>query len=105
LPDPVVLSVCGNTNKSMGLLAQTGARAISVDQVNDLHASRTMLNGTLLFGNLDPVNGLFNGTPGDVQDAVQRATQAGVDAVWPGCDLVSQTPLENIKAFVQRPDR
>mgnify|MGYP000362540180 FL=1 len=106
LPKPVVLSVCGNTNKSIELLSQTGARAISVDQVNDLSASRSLLNtGTLLFGNLDPVNILFNGTTGGIQDAVQMAIQAGVDAVWPGCDLVPQTSLENIKAFVQRTER
>ncbi len=55
LQDPVVLSVCGNTNKSMPLLAQTGARAISVDQVNDLAASRQALGETCLFGNIDPV--------------------------------------------------
>ncbi len=36
LPAPRVLSVCGNTNKSIHLLAQTGADAISVDQLNDL---------------------------------------------------------------------
>ena len=37
---PRVLSVCGNTNTSMHLLAQAGADAISVDQTNDLAASR-----------------------------------------------------------------
>jgi [methyl-Co(III) methanol-specific corrinoid protein]:coenzyme M methyltransferase len=106
LPKPVVLSVCGNTNKSIELLAQTGARAISVDQVNDLSASRSLLNnGTLLFGNLDPVNTLFNGTASGIRDAVQIAIQAGVDAVWPGCDLVPQTHLDNIKAFVQSTDQ
>ena len=100
LPKPVVLSVCGNTNKSVELLAQTGANAISVDQVNDLAASRGKLNGTLLFGNLDPVSTLFNGTPSGIQDAVQSAIKAGVDAVWPGCDLVPQTPVENLKALL-----
>jgi [methyl-Co(III) methanol-specific corrinoid protein]:coenzyme M methyltransferase len=106
LPEPVVLSVCGNTNKSVSLLAQTGARAISVDQVNDLSASRSLLNnGTLLFGNLDPVSTLFNGTIDGIRDAVQMAIQAGVDAVWPGCDLAPQTHLENIKAFVQSTDQ
>jgi [methyl-Co(III) methanol-specific corrinoid protein]:coenzyme M methyltransferase len=35
LPSPRILSVCGNTNKSMHLLAGTGADAISVDQLND----------------------------------------------------------------------
>ena len=99
LPKPVVVSVCGNTNKSMDLLARTGAAAISVDQVNDLVASRATLNGTLLFGNLDPVSVLFDGSSGEIREAVQASIDAGVDAVWPGCDLVLQTPVENIKVF------
>lgn len=100
LPGPVVLSVCGNTNKSIELLAETGATAISVDQVNDLAASRATLKDVLLFGNLDPVQTLLRGTAGEIKNAVQSAINTGVDAVWPGCDLVTQTPIENIKAFI-----
>jgi MtaA/CmuA family methyltransferase len=101
LPAPVVLSVCGNTNKSMHLLGQTGARAISVDQTNDLAASRQVLTGTCLFGNLDPVATLFGGGESQILEAVRRAEEAGVDAIWPGCDLVPQTPLANISAMLQ----
>lgn len=100
LPKPCVISVCGNTNKSMELLAQTGARAISVDQVNDLAASRAILKDTLLFGNLDPVRTLLHGTSDEIQNAAHSAVKAGVDAVWPGCDLVPQTPIENLKALL-----
>jgi len=27
---------------------------------------------------------------------VQRAKDAGVDAIWPGCDLVPQMPAQNL---------
>jgi [methyl-Co(III) methanol-specific corrinoid protein]:coenzyme M methyltransferase len=101
MPKPVVLSVCGNTNKSMHLLAETGAEAISVDQVNDLAASRAILKDALLFGNIDPVGTLWQGDNAQVTEAVRRAKEAGVDAVWPGCDLVPGTALENIRAFVE----
>ena len=100
---PRVLSVCGNTNKSMHLLAQTGADAISVDQLNDLTGSRSVLSDTLLFGNVDPVEVLWQGDASGVTAAVRRAKEAGVDAVWPGCDLVPQTPMENIKVLLQAP--
>jgi len=100
LPKPTVLSVCGNTNKSMDLLAQAGADAISVDQTNDLAASRARMGGTRLFGNIDPVATLWLGDETSIAEAVRRAKDAGVDAVWPGCDLVPQTPIENIKAFI-----
>lgn len=99
LPPPRVLSVCGNTNKSMHLLAGTSADAISVDQLNDLEASRKILTDTLLFGNVDPVGTLWRGDQAQITGAVRGAKEAGVDAVWPGCDLVLQTSVENLKAF------
>jgi [methyl-Co(III) methanol-specific corrinoid protein]:coenzyme M methyltransferase len=97
LPHPTALSVCGKTDSAMSLLAQAGANAISLDQMADLKAARTTLKDTLLFGNLDPVKTLSAGDKGSVAEAVVRAKEAGVDAVWPGCDLVIQTPVENIK--------
>jgi len=100
LPAPRVLSVCGNTNKSMELLAQTGADAVSVDQLNNLAASREALKDILLFGNLDPVVTLWQGNEADILGAVRGAKEAGVNAIWPGCDLVPQTPIENIRSFV-----
>lgn len=99
LPSPRVLSICGNTNKSIHLLAQTGADAISVDQLNDLSESRNVLTDTLLFGNIDPVATLWQGTEAEIIEAVRRAREAGVDAIWPGCDLAPQNPIENIRAL------
>jgi [methyl-Co(III) methanol-specific corrinoid protein]:coenzyme M methyltransferase len=100
LPPPRVLSVCGNTNKSMHLLAGTGADAISVDQLNDLVASRALLTETLLFGNIDPVAALWHGNEAQITAAVHAAKEAGVDAVWPGCDLVPQTSVANLKTLL-----
>ena len=99
LPAPRVLSVCGNTNSSMELLAQTSADAISVDQLNDLASSRKILTDTLLFGNIDPVTTLWQGDKAHITEAVRAVKEAGVDAMWPGCDLVPQTSIENLKAF------
>ena len=100
LPHPRILSVCGNTNNAMPLLAKAGADAISVDQLNDLAASRAALSDTLLFGNIDPVGILANGSQTDVQQAVSAAVAAGADAVWPGCDLYPTMPLDNLKAML-----
>lgn len=103
LAKPTVLSVCGNTNRSMALLGLAGADAVSVDQTNDLLLSRAVLKDALLFGNIDPVATLWQGSEADIAEAVRQAKEAGVDAVWPGCDLVPQSPVENIKAFVKNP--
>jgi [methyl-Co(III) methanol-specific corrinoid protein]:coenzyme M methyltransferase len=101
LPPPRVLSVCGRTNRGLPLLAAAGADALSVDQTNDLAASRTALGPQpLLFGNLDPVAVLAEGTPEQVRAAVSAARAAGADAIWPGCDLFPQTPTANLQAMV-----
>ena len=86
--------------KSLHLLSQTGADAISLDQTVDLAAARLALKDTLLFGNLDPVETLSRGDSAQVAEAVIRAKEAGVDAIWPGCDLVVQTPIQNIKSMM-----
>ncbi len=99
LPKPRVLSVCGNVTNSINLIAQAGADAVSLDQTVDLAAARLALKDSLLFGNLDPVETLYRGESAQIAEAVLRAKEAGVDAVWPGCDLVIQTPVQNIRAM------
>jgi len=100
LPKPRVLSICGKTNASMPLIAQAGAEAISVDQTNELAASRQVLGDKiLLFGNIDPVATISLGSESDVQRAAAKARAGGADAIWPGCDLVLQTPIQNLRAL------
>jgi len=36
----------------------------------------------------------------DVAEAIIGAKEAGVDAVWPGYDLVPSTPIQNIARMV-----
>jgi len=100
LTKPCVLSVCGNMNKSLHLLGQTGADAISVDQLTDIKPAREALKDTMLFGNIDPVETLLRVDEADITEAVIGAKEAGVDAVWPGCDLVPSTPIRNIKTLM-----
>jgi len=100
LPKPIVLSVCGRMDKSLHLLAQTGADAISVDQTTDIKAARLALKDMLLFGNLDPVATLLRGDEAHIAEAVCGLKEAGVDAIWPGCDLVLTTPTQNISALL-----
>lgn len=104
LPKPSVLSVCGKVDKSLHLLAQTGAVAISVDQLTDLKLACEALKDVMLFGNIDPVAKLWRGDEAQVAKAVIGAKEAGFDAIWPGCDLVPSTPIRNIKALMNTSD-
>ncbi|MBK9923712.1 MAG: hypothetical protein IPP66_00310 [Anaerolineales bacterium] len=99
LPKPSVLSVCGRMDKALHLLSQTGANAFSVDHTTDIQSAREVLKDTLLFGNIDPVEILWQGDEARIAEAVVGAKEAGVDAIWPGCDLVPSTPIQNIKAL------
>ena len=101
LEGPVVLSACGRTNGTMKLLAASGADALSVDQTNDLARSRKDVPDVLLFGNLDPVGLISASTPDEITEAVAGVVRSGADAVWPGCDLYLQTPIENLRALVE----
>lgn len=101
LSKPRVLSVCGNVTSSLQLLNAIGADAISIDQTTDLVQAREILKDTLLFGNIDPVQTLWQGEEAQVREAVYGAKEAGVDAIWPGCDLVPQTPIQNLKSMLE----
>ena len=97
LPKPNVLSICGRMDKALHLMAQTGADAVSVDQMTDLKSAREALKNVMLFGNLDPVETLSRGDEAGIAQAVTTAKETSVDAIWPGCDLVPSTPLHNIQ--------
>lgn len=102
---PTILSVCGNTNQAMELLAESGATALAVEHTNNLTRSRQLIGDRmLLFGNLDPVGLIANGTVEQVRAGKQAAIQAGVDAVMPGCDLYLETPEENMRELVGSDD-
>ncbi|OGW58163.1 MAG: methyltransferase, partial [Nitrospirae bacterium RBG_16_43_8] len=85
---PAVMHICGKTNDIVTFMTETGAKAISVDQKNDVQESRKKLGkDALLFGNFDPYNVLVTGTPEVVQEAMKKCIDDGVSAVWPGCDI------------------
>lgn len=101
LPKPRVLSVCGRMDKALHWLPLTGAEAVSLDQLTALKSAREALKDTLLFGNIDPVATLYRGDEADITEAVIGAKEAGVDAVWPGCDLVPETTAKNLQAMLE----
>jgi [methyl-Co(III) methanol-specific corrinoid protein]:coenzyme M methyltransferase len=101
IDSPKVLHICGNTNPIVVDMADTGADAISVEAKNDVEKTRKLLGkDTLVFGNLDTYQVLCLGTPEDVEKEVLRCIQAGVSAVWPGCDIWPDIPAENMRILV-----
>lgn len=99
---PSVIHICGKTNDIVVPMMESGAKAVSVDQKNDIAESRKKLgNDALIFGNYDPYNVLVAGTPELVKETVRKCIDEGVSAVWPGCDIWPTVPPENFKTMME----
>ncbi len=85
-----MLHICGSTDTLIEMMNDCGADAISVDIKNNVAESRKKIgNDVLLFGNFD-VFALPCKAETTVEEAiagVKANIDAGVDAVWPGCDF------------------
>jgi len=98
---PKVLHICGNTNPIIHLMAQSGANALSVDQLNNLAETREKLPDIVLLGNYNPFDMLCNGTPDEVDGTIKEVIENGVDGIWPGCDIWPTVPSENMEAMIE----
>jgi [methyl-Co(III) methanol-specific corrinoid protein]:coenzyme M methyltransferase len=98
---PTVLHICGDTNPIIELMAQSGANALSIDQMNRLPESRAKLSQVVLLGNYKPFGAPFcEGRPEEVDAIIKESIDQGADGVWPGCDIWPQVPPENMKAMM-----
>ncbi len=99
---PKILHICGQTDKIIEMMADCGYDALSVEQKNNVSATRSKLGSSpQIFGNLDAFNLLVKGSVTQVREAVQAALDAGVDSIWPGCDIWPEAKLENLQAMVE----
>ena len=101
IESPKILHMCGDTNAIIELLNECGADALSLEKKNLITETRHKLGpGVLIFGDIDPYGVLVQGTVADVEKAVQEAFNAGVNALWPGCDIWPDVPEVNMKAMM-----
>jgi [methyl-Co(III) methanol-specific corrinoid protein]:coenzyme M methyltransferase len=102
IASPKILHMCGDTNAIVELLGDCGAEVLSVENKNDVVASRKILGpDALIFGDIDAYGVMVAGKPKDVDEAVKKAIASGVNAVWPGCDIWPTAPKENMKTLVK----
>ena len=96
------LHICGNTRPILGLMGQLGCDIVDLDFLAPISEARiAMGSGQVLLGNIDPVRVLRNGTPQEVYDAVAECHHHAGDRfiVSAGCEVVRDTPLENVRAM------
>lgn len=102
---PVSLHICGDARPILADMAQSGADLLEIDYRTDLaEAVRTVGPDMALWGNLDPVSVLAQGTPETVRAAAQRALAAAADhrrfILGSGCALAVETPCANVEALI-----
>jgi [methyl-Co(III) methanol-specific corrinoid protein]:coenzyme M methyltransferase len=101
IDSPNVLHICGDTNPIVDQMGDCGADALSVEERNDVAASRKLLGrDALILGNIAGYNVLAAGKPDDVEKAIKQAIANGVNAIWPGCDIWPEAPKENLEAMM-----
>jgi MtaA/CmuA family methyltransferase len=98
------LHICGNTNRILADLAETGADIIDLDWMVDLgQAAAAFGAGPVVCGNFDPVAVMQQGTPAQVRQATIECLRLGgprsISAA--GCEIPLGTPVENLLAQAQ----
>ncbi len=99
---PNNLHICGETNMIIKNMYECGADSLSVEFKNDMKKTREDIGfEPLVFGNLDAYKLLVIDDVEDVEKAVIKSLEDGVDAIWPGCDIWPEAKPENFKAMVE----
>lgn len=104
---PVSLHMCGNATPLLAEMAQSGADVLELDQRTDMRdACRILPRDVAIWGNLDPVGVLAQGSPPDVTRAATEFFEimncAGHQSfvLSSGCTLAVETPAENLHALI-----
>jgi MtaA/CmuA family methyltransferase len=97
-----IMHVCGDINKSAGIIAQTGVDAMDIDYMVDLNTARNSIERTIcLRGNLSPMDLLNKSSDQLVDQCKKMIDSAGLPFVLStGCVVARDTPKENVDAMV-----
>jgi len=95
---PLVLHICGETDKIIPAMCDTGLAGISIEEKADLRHALEVAHakGVAVFGNVAAASTLFMGTPEECRREALATLECGVDFLAPGCGLAPNSPLENI---------
>ena len=101
---PYSIHICGDTNKIIKDMGETGARILEVDWKLDLAKAREEIpESTVFMGNVNPSDPLYLGTPEEVDLAVRKvveATRGKGLIISSGCAIGANTSPENMRALI-----
>ena len=93
--------MCGNTEKLLPLISESGMDCFSFDAPPAWYVRAVLGNKMQCLGSLDVIDLMPNGTPEQVYARTQECIREGVNVVGTACDVSNGTPLANLKAYVQ----
>ena len=104
---PVSLHICGNATPILPMMADSGADVLELDHVVSIAAACRIVGPDIaLWGNLDPIRVLAQGTPESVRHKALETLQTVKAATHrrfvlsSGCTLTVETPPENLDALM-----
>ena len=98
------LHICGNINKLLDKVMETGSDIIDCDWMVDFKSANEIFgNRASACGNFDPVAILLEGKPMDVVAAVKGclAVSSPTSIIAAGCEVPPYTKIENLKAIAE----
>jgi len=104
-----IYHICGNSMHLIKNMVNSGVNGLSLDSpeagVTLVEAIRKVPEDVIVIGNLNPVGKILTGSPVKVKEEVNELLKS-VDRfpnfiLSTGCDLPKNTPIENIKAFME----
>ncbi len=100
----VRLHICGNTRRILEGMGALGCAMVDIDYPVAMDQARAAMGGQqTLAGNLNPVKDVRDGTPDSIVQALEVClAQAGSRwIVAAGCEIVRDTPHQNVHALVE----
>ncbi|MFW9878811.1 MAG: uroporphyrinogen decarboxylase family protein [Candidatus Thorarchaeota archaeon] len=106
-----ILHICGKVTPHLNYVAEylqnmEGLSTLNIGPNVNITTTQKLLNYKIgIAGNIDHLKLLPMGNPLEIEYAVHEAIKAsGSDSrfiITPGCEITSDTPIENVKAFVK----
>lgn len=99
----VRLHICGNITHLLPEISDLGVDILDVDHMVDIVSVREIVGNVVISGNINPVDGIFRGTPVSIREYVNKTYKSVGNPfmVNAGCEIPSRTPVENLKAFCE----
>jgi uroporphyrinogen decarboxylase len=105
---PVSLHICGKATSILPMMAKSGADVLELDHAVSIgEACRIVGPHIALWGNLDPIRILAQGSPETVRrsalETLQAVKQAGHErfVLSSGCTLAVETPFRNLESLLR----